>query len=105
MMPWCDRVETDWRIVATTILGPTQSEYTGILAIVPAGHPDVASGISEGLPLSREVVKMCQNTKEEGIEIEEPLGTGNLIGQLQWGMHLYKDFFWKYLRDSWGMVR
>ena len=85
-------------LLATTG-GTSGNEDTGVLAPVAASGPDRASGIPEGLPLSREVTVAGRNTEKDGIVLQEVLGLSNGVRRLGGGVHLGQNLVGEGLGD------
>lgn len=83
----------------TTTGGTSGDEETSILAPVAAGGPDGASGVPEGLPLSRKVTVASGDTEEDGIVLQEVVGPSNGVGRLGGGVHLGQNFLGESLGD------
>lgn len=87
------------RLLATTE-STGGNEKTGVLAPVTTSGPDGASGIPEGLPLSREVTVTSRDTEQNGIVLQKVVGLANGVAGLGRGVHLGQNLLGESLADS-----
>lgn len=86
------------RLLATT-KSAGRDKQTSILAPVATRTPNATGTVPEGLPLRGEVTVASGNTKENGIELQELLGSHNGVGGFGRSVHLSENVIGEGLGD------